>query len=151
MPSVNIVNGKQIVVEALDPSQRLTRFLAKPFLRTWYHQDIVLAILRRELRARFTGSAGGWVWAVVAPLLAIAVYTFAFTTNLQAAVSAERPNAARLRAVHLQRHHRLQFLVGDGVPRADAAARVRPLHQADDLPQRHAGGHLDAARRRSTP
>jgi lipopolysaccharide transport system permease protein len=83
MPSVKIVNGKQIVVEALDPSQRLTRFLAKPFLRVWYNQDIVLAILRRELRARFTGSAGGWLWAVVAPLFAIGVYTFAFTTKLQ--------------------------------------------------------------------
>ena len=83
MPSVKIVNGKQIVIEALGPSQRLTRFLAKPFLRTWYNQDIVLAILRRELRARFTGSAGGWLWAVVAPLFAIGVYTFAFTTKLQ--------------------------------------------------------------------
>jgi lipopolysaccharide transport system permease protein len=83
MPSVKIVNGKQIVVEALDRSQRLTRFLAKPFLQMWYHQDIVLAILRRELRARFTGSAGGWLWAVVAPLFAIGVYTFAFTTKLQ--------------------------------------------------------------------
>ncbi len=83
MPSVKIVNGKQIVVEALDPSQRFSRFLAKPFLRIWYNQDIVLAILRRELRSRFTGSAGGWLWAVVAPLFAIAVYTFAFTTKLQ--------------------------------------------------------------------
>jgi lipopolysaccharide transport system permease protein len=83
MPSVKIVNGKEIVVEALDPSRRLTRFLAKPFLRAWYNQDIVLAILRRELQARFTGSAGGWLWAVVAPLFAIGVYTFAFTTNLQ--------------------------------------------------------------------
>ena len=83
MPSVKIVNGKQIVVGALDPSQRLRRFLAKPFLQMWYNQDIVLAILRRELRARFTGSAGGWLWAVVAPLFAIGVYTLAFTTNLQ--------------------------------------------------------------------
>ena len=83
MPSVKIVNGKQIVVGALDPSQRLRRFLAKPFLQMWYNQDIVLAILRRELRARFTGSAGGWLWAVVAPLFAIGVYTFAFTTKLQ--------------------------------------------------------------------
>jgi lipopolysaccharide transport system permease protein len=83
MPSVKVVNGKQIVVEALDPSQRLKRFLAKPFLQMWYNQDIVLAILRRELRVRFTGSAGGWFWAVAAPLFAITVYTFAFTTNLQ--------------------------------------------------------------------
>jgi lipopolysaccharide transport system permease protein len=83
MPSVKVVNGKQIVVKTLDPSQRLKDFLAKPFLQMWYNKEIVVAILRRELRVRFTGSAGGWLWAVVAPLCAITVYTFAFTTNLQ--------------------------------------------------------------------
>jgi lipopolysaccharide transport system permease protein len=83
MPSVKVVNGKQIVVEALDPSQRVARFLAKPLLQIMYNQEIVLAILRRELASRFTGSAGGWIWAVVAPLFAIGVYTFAFTTKLQ--------------------------------------------------------------------
>ena len=61
MPSVKVVNGKQIVVEALDPAQRLQRFLAKPFLQMIYNKEIVLAVLRRELRARFTGSAGGWL------------------------------------------------------------------------------------------
>lgn len=83
MPSVKVVNGKQIVVEALDPSQRFARFLAKPLVQIRYNREIVLAILRRELASRFTGSAGGWLWAVVAPLFAIAVYTFAFTTKLQ--------------------------------------------------------------------
>src|SRR5215510_2582269 len=85
MPSVKVVNGKQIVVEALGPAQRLQRFLAKPFLQMIYNKEIVLAVLRRELRARFTGSAGGWLWAVAAPLFAITVYTYAFTTNLQIA------------------------------------------------------------------
>ena len=83
MPSVKVVNGKQIVVEALDPSQRFKRFLAKPLLEMRYNREIILAILRRELASRFTGSAGGWLWAVAAPLFAIAVYTFAFTTKLQ--------------------------------------------------------------------
>ena len=83
MPSVKVVNGKQIVVEVLDPSQRFRRFLAKPLLQMRYNQEIILAILRRELASRFTGSAGGWLWAVAAPLFAIAVYTFAFTTKLQ--------------------------------------------------------------------
>ncbi|MFZ5778950.1 MAG: ABC transporter permease [Pseudomonadota bacterium] len=83
MPSVKIVNGKQIVIEHLDRSQRFSRFLQKPFLQMWFNQDIVLAVLRRELRARFTGSVGGWMWAVAAPLMAISVYTFAFTTKLQ--------------------------------------------------------------------
>lgn len=83
MPSVKVVNGKQIVVETLDPSQRFKRFLAKPLLQMRYNREIVVAILRRELASRFTGSAGGWLWAVAAPLFAIAVYTFAFTTKLQ--------------------------------------------------------------------
>ncbi len=83
MPSVNVVNGKQIVVENLGPLQRANRFAAKPFVQMYHHQDLIAAILRRELRDRFKGSVAGWVWAIVAPLLAIAVYTFAFTTNLQ--------------------------------------------------------------------
>ena len=83
MPSVNIVNGRQIVVEQLDPGERVGRFLAKPFRQMRDHQELIQAVLRRELRARFQGSVGGWFWAVVAPLVAIAVYTFAFTTNLQ--------------------------------------------------------------------
>jgi len=83
MPSVNIVNGKQIVVENLDPLQRVSRFLSKPFMQMWTHQDLIMAVLRREMRVRFQGSAAGWIWAVIAPLIAITVYTFAFTTNLQ--------------------------------------------------------------------
>ena len=83
MPSVKVVNGKQIVVEAAEPGVRFRRFLAKPLLQMRYNQEIILAILRRELASRFTGSAGGWLWAVAAPLFAIAVYTFAFTTKLQ--------------------------------------------------------------------
>ena len=90
MPSVKVVNGKQIVVEALDPGQRFKRFLAKPLLQIRYNREIILAILRRELASRFTGSAGGWLWAVAAPLFAIAVYTFAFTTKLQMTFAADQ-------------------------------------------------------------
>ena len=90
MPSVKVVNGKQIVVEALDPGQRFKRFLAKPLLQMRYNREIILAILRRELASRFTGSAGGWLWAVAAPLFAIAVYTFAFTTKLQMTFAADQ-------------------------------------------------------------
>ena len=83
MPSVNVVNGKQIVVEELDPLRRAARFVVKPFIQMLHHRDLIAAILRREMRERFKGSVAGWVWAVIAPLLAIAVYTFAFTTNLK--------------------------------------------------------------------
>jgi len=83
MPSVNVVNGKQIVVVDVGPVERAARFVAKPFRQMWHHRDLIQAILRREVAERFKGSVAGWVWAVVAPLLAIAVYTFAFTTNLK--------------------------------------------------------------------
>jgi lipopolysaccharide transport system permease protein len=82
MPSVNVVNGKQIVVENLGPGGRMIRFFLKPFSRMWHHRDLVQAILRREVAERFKGSIAGWVWAVVAPLLAIAVYTIAFSGRL---------------------------------------------------------------------
>ncbi|MBN9089013.1 MAG: ABC transporter permease [Reyranella sp.] len=82
MPSVNVVNGKQIVVENLGSGARMVRFFAKPFLQMWHHRDLIQAILRREVAERFKGSIAGWVWAVVAPLLAIAVYTFFFAGRL---------------------------------------------------------------------
>jgi lipopolysaccharide transport system permease protein len=82
MPSVNVVNGKQIVVVDVGPAERMVRFFARPFRQMWHHRDLIQAILRREVAERFKGSIAGWVWAVVAPLLAIAVYTFAFAGRL---------------------------------------------------------------------
>lgn len=82
MPSVNVVNGKQIVVENLGPGARMVRFFSKPFSQMWHHRDLIQAILRREVAERFKGSIAGWVWAIVAPLLAIAVYTVAFSGRL---------------------------------------------------------------------
>lgn len=87
MPSVKVVNGKQIVVEHLGPVERAISFLSKPFARMWQHRDLIAAILRREVRERFKGSVAGWIWAIIAPLLAIGVYTFAFTTTLSLPVS----------------------------------------------------------------
>src|SRR5471030_1696633 len=87
MPSVNVVNGKKIVVVDTGPMERALRFAITPFLHMWHHRDLVQAILRREVAERFKGSVAGWVWAVVSPLLAIAVYTFAFSTNLKLPMS----------------------------------------------------------------
>ena len=58
MPSVNVVNGKQIVVENLGAAERAIRFLGKPFAQMWHHQDLIQAILRREVSERFKGSVG---------------------------------------------------------------------------------------------
>ena len=48
MPSVNVVNGKQIVVDNLGPLQRAARFTLRPFEQMIQHQDLIAAILRRD-------------------------------------------------------------------------------------------------------
>ena len=76
-PLLNIVDGKPFVNRA-GPMTRFGRFLAAPFASAWHHRDLVIAILRRELRERFKGSVAGWVWAVFAPLLSLITYTVVF-------------------------------------------------------------------------
>lgn len=40
--------------------------------------DLILQLARRELGARYKGSAGGILWAVLTPLVMIAIFTFVF-------------------------------------------------------------------------
>lgn len=96
MPSVNVVYGDKIVVRSVGPVERAFRFFAKPFVQVWVHRDIVQAILRREISERFKGSVVGWMWAVVAPLLAITVYTYAFTTSLKLPITESATMGPRL-------------------------------------------------------
>ena len=49
----------------------------------WRHRELILAVLRRELADRFRGSALGWVWAVVGPLITLAIYTMTLTKAMQ--------------------------------------------------------------------
>ena len=49
----------------------------------WRHRELILAVLRRELADRFSGSALGWVWAVVGPLITLAIYTMTLTKAMQ--------------------------------------------------------------------
>jgi lipopolysaccharide transport system permease protein len=74
---MHIVDGKTV-----EPRYgwlaRIGRFLVRPFVEAWHHRDLIGAILRRELRERFSGSMAGWVWAVAAPLISLATYTVVF-------------------------------------------------------------------------
>jgi lipopolysaccharide transport system permease protein len=49
----------------------------------WRHRELILAVLRRELADRFSGSVLGWVWAVVGPLITLLIYTMTFTKAMQ--------------------------------------------------------------------
>jgi len=45
-------------------------------------------LLAREIRSRFIGSASGWVWLILNPLLLLGVYSFVFGVIFQARVPA---------------------------------------------------------------
>jgi lipopolysaccharide transport system permease protein len=77
-PLLHVVDGKEIIPGGNGWLARGGRFLAEPFTSAWRHRDLIAAILRRELRERFSGSVAGWVWAIVAPLLSLVTYTLVF-------------------------------------------------------------------------
>src|SRR4051812_3680192 len=76
---LHIINGRTIEHSSAGALGRLGRFLAEPFVSAWKHRDLIVTILRRELAERFKGSAAGWVWAIVAPLLSLVTYVVAFS------------------------------------------------------------------------
>ena len=75
---MHIVDGKTVEPRDYNRLERTVRFLLRPFVEAWHHRDLIAAILRRELRERFSGSMAGWVWAVVAPLISLVTYTLVF-------------------------------------------------------------------------
>ena len=75
---MHIVDGKAVDPRDYNWLERVLRFLAQPFAESWHHRDLIGAILRRELRERFSGSMAGWVWAVTAPLISLVTYTIVF-------------------------------------------------------------------------
>jgi lipopolysaccharide transport system permease protein len=75
---MHIVDGKAVDPRDYNWLERIGRFLIQPFSEAWHHRDLIAAILRRELRERFSGSMAGWVWAVTAPLISLVTYTIVF-------------------------------------------------------------------------
>jgi lipopolysaccharide transport system permease protein len=54
--------------------------LLTPFLNAWHYRELIRAVVRRELAARFSDTILGWVWAVFGPLVMLSAYTFIFST-----------------------------------------------------------------------
>jgi lipopolysaccharide transport system permease protein len=50
-----------------------------PLARAWHFRELIRAVVRRELMARFSGSILGWLWAIFGPLLMLSVYTVIFS------------------------------------------------------------------------
>lgn len=49
------------------------------FLTIWHNRKLIGRLAQRDIEARYRGSALGLAWAVMNPLLLMAVYTFVFT------------------------------------------------------------------------
>jgi lipopolysaccharide transport system permease protein len=62
----------------------------RPFIEAWRYRELITAMVRRQLADRFSGSLFGWAWAVVAPLVTLAIYTAAFTGALRLPVASAR-------------------------------------------------------------
>jgi len=69
--------------EAVGRAARHGKRALAPLKVGWRHRELILAVLRRELADRFSGSVFGWVWAVIGPLITLLIYTMTFTKAMQ--------------------------------------------------------------------
>ncbi len=61
---------------------------ATPFENAWRYQELIRAVVRRELAVRFRGSILGWLWAVFGPLVMLTAYTIIFSSAVGVPASA---------------------------------------------------------------
>ncbi len=54
--------------------------LVAPLERAWHYRELIRAVVRRELAARFRGSILGWLWAIFGPLVMLTAYTIIFSS-----------------------------------------------------------------------
>src|SRR5437660_1187860 len=59
-------------------AQAARRAVWRPLWELPHRFDLVLSLTRRELAARYKGSVLGIVWALLTPLVMIAIFTFIF-------------------------------------------------------------------------
>ncbi len=61
----------------------------EPLERAWHFRELIRAVVRRELAARFRGSILGWLWAVFGPLVMLSAYTVIFSSAVGVPRSAQ--------------------------------------------------------------
>jgi lipopolysaccharide transport system permease protein len=62
--------------------------LLTPLERAWRFRELIRAVVRRELAARFRGTVLGWLWAIFGPLVMLSAYTVVFSSVVGAPSSA---------------------------------------------------------------
>ena len=63
--------------------------LLVPLQRAWHFRELIRAVVRRELAARFRGSILGWLWAIFGPLVMLSAYTIIFSNAVGVPQSAK--------------------------------------------------------------
>ena len=63
--------------------------LATPFENAWRYQELIRAVVRRELAVRFRGTILGWLWAIFGPLVMLSAYTVIFSSAVGVPASAK--------------------------------------------------------------
>ena len=62
----------------------MTKFPGKHFLRNLVAgRTLLFQLVRRDFRQRFVGSAAGWLWGIIQPLVLLASYAFVFQVCLK--------------------------------------------------------------------
>lgn len=62
----------------------MPRFPGKHFLRNLVAgRTLLFQLVRRDFRQRFIGSAAGWLWGIIQPLVLLASYSFVFQVCLR--------------------------------------------------------------------
>jgi lipopolysaccharide transport system permease protein len=72
------------------PAVRRGGELLAPFTVAWRYRELIVAILRRDLADRFSGTVFGWAWAIAGPLITLAIYTATFTLAIRLPVGSAR-------------------------------------------------------------
>ncbi|HYP57155.1 MAG TPA: ABC transporter permease [Beijerinckia sp.] len=63
--------------------------LTTPITNAWHFRELIRAVVRRELAARFRGSVLGWLWAIFGPLVMLSAYTVIFSNAVGVPTSAK--------------------------------------------------------------
>ena len=52
----------------------------------WHYREMIISLVKRDLKGRYKGSAMGFLWTMINPLLQRAVYTFVFSVIMPSGV-----------------------------------------------------------------
>jgi lipopolysaccharide transport system permease protein len=57
------------------------------FFHAWKNRSLIWQLLKRDVQARYRGSALGLLWALVTPIIMLSIYTFVFQTIFKSRLS----------------------------------------------------------------